>query len=77
MAKEIENRRVVEIEVPEGMSPEQYKKLTGTFLKARETGKRRDKAIMEATKALKKQYKADFKKLLDTELKKVNLPVKA
>ena len=72
-----ESKQVAEIEVPEGMSAEQVKKLIGTFFTAREQGQKRDKAIQEANKALRKQYAAPYKALLNTELKKVGLPVKS
>ena len=75
MAEQI--KRTVEIEIPEGMSPEQYKKLAATFLNSREQGQKRDKAIQEATKALRKQYAPVYKTLLNTELKKVGLTVKS
>ena len=66
----------VEVEIPAGMSTEQYQKIIGTFFKTRDEGKKRDKAIQEATKSLRKKYPADYKGLLNTELKKVGLPVK-
>ena len=70
-------KQVAEIEVPAGMSAEQVKKLVGTFFTSREQGKKRDQAIQEATKALRNKYKADYKVLLNTELKKAGLTVKS
>ena len=74
---EVKARQVIEIEVPEGMTPEQYKKLTATFLGARDLGKKRDKAIQSAVKALKAKHQADWKTILSAELKKAGLPTKA
>ena len=70
-------KQVVEVEVPEGMTAEQYKKLTATFLGARLLGKKRDKAIQNATKALKVKHQADWKALLKTELVKQGITVKS
>ncbi len=65
-----------QVELPAGMTPEQYLKLTSTFLTAHVQGKKRDKAIGEANKALRKKYSDEYGKLLNTELKKVGLPVR-
>ena len=69
-------KATVEMEVPEGMSAEQFKNLTSTFLKQKDLGRKRDIAIQKATKALREKYPSDYKTILNTELKKVGLPVK-
>ena len=66
-----------EVELPEGWTLERYLKLTGAFMNSAVQGKKRDQAVQEAVKALKKKYPAEFKTLLNAELKKVGLPVKS
>ena len=75
MAQEA-TKETAQIEIPEGTSAEQVKKLIGTFFTARDQGQKRDKAIQEATKALRKRYAPEYKVILNTELKKAGLPVK-
>lgn len=66
----------VSVPIPAGLTAEQTAKLFGTFANAHEYGKKRDKAIRNAFTALKVKYPNDFRSLLNTELKKVGLPVK-
>lgn len=54
----------VAIVVPEGMSPDQVKKLFATFVTARTTGQARDKGTRSATKELIKRHKPEYDKLL-------------
>jgi len=67
----------VEVQLPPGMSQEQYLKLTSTFLTSHVQGKKRDQAIQKAVKALKAKYPTEWKTLLGVELKKEGLPVKS
>ena len=48
-------------------------KLLGTFIKQRNTGKARDKAIQKAVKALKTKYETEFKAMVKVEMTKAGL----
>ena len=53
-------KQTVEMEVPEGMSPEQYKKMVNTFNRNREKGQRIARADGKALRALIKAHKPEF-----------------
>lgn len=54
----------VQIELPEGMSKEEYLKLFGTFQKQRVSTAVRDKAVRQAQKDLQTKYKSEFEALV-------------
>lgn len=66
----------VEIPLPPGMSKEDFVKSFASFNKMRDYTAKRDKCVRTALNGLKDKYPAEFKALLDAELKKVGLPVK-
>ena len=64
-------RAKVEIELPEGVeSKEALDKLFATFMKQRVSGKSRDKAIRTAMKSLIDAHKAEYDRLVATNMPK-------
>lgn len=70
-------KNTVVIEIPEGMTKEQYLKLLGTFEKGRDYTAKRDKCVRTAFNLLKEKYPTEYKRFLNQELTKAGLPVKS
>lgn len=56
-------KTTVQMEVPEGMTPEQYKKVIDTWNKNREKGQKIARADGQALRALIKAHKPEFHQL--------------
>ncbi len=57
-------RPTLQVEVPEGMTPEQLKKLVTTYIPKREKSKARDKAKRKALAQLITNHKSEYDQLL-------------
>ena len=60
VAPKKDGKVTIEMEVPEGMTPEQYKKMTQTMIDNREKGKLIARADGKALRALIKAHKPEF-----------------
>lgn len=65
---------MVQVEVPEGLTAEQYQRLLGTFGKAVVIGQAKAEADKVAYKRLHDKYAVELKALRNEERKKRNLP---
>ena len=73
---DVKKNPTVSINLPAGMSVEQFEKLFPSFLKNQDYTKKRDKAVRNALNALRVKYPADYQVALKSELTKVGLTVK-
>lgn len=76
MTTEGKKPNTVNVDLPEGMSEEEFQKLFGSFNKMREYTAKRDKCVRVALNGLKDKYPDAYRALLNPELKKAGLPVK-
>jgi len=57
------------VNVPEGMSPEEFMKAFATFQKAKVTAQAKDKAVRGALKTLIANHKAEYDSLVNAGMK--------
>ena len=67
---------VATITLPAGMTVEQFLASFASFEKMRDYTAKRDKCVRDALNILKGKHLVEYKGYLDTELKKVGLPIK-
>lgn len=71
-----QGENVATITLPPGMTKEDFLKSFGSWEKMRDYTAKRDKAVRKALNVLKEAHLPEFIRYLNTELKKVGLPVK-